>query len=229
MVGLLCCNPFNLFRANDNELLPRTLPRSLSTPFVLRNHFHSRLVKVHLTPSIDSIPFAFSAALSTTSTAFDIVFRKPPLPSITLIQTMTSAPSPNSRSHPPQARGIPPWERNSALPNPNDPQTQAQAERWHKAAANFDTHQRHEHRRRRRAERTAARRQREREEMQQNLEANARRMYYIGFCFLPLVWLITLIYFYREHRTPDASPIIKKCTLRLLLSLFRNVSLRYFC
>lgn len=125
---------------------------------------------------------------------------------------MTSGSSPIPLTHPPQAKGVPPWERISTLPNPDDPQTRVQAERWHRAATNFDATHRNTHRRRRRAERAAIRRQRQREEMQQKLETNARRMYYIGFFFLPLVWLIGLIYFHREHRAPNASPIIKKCT-----------------
>lgn len=132
---------------------------------------------------------------------------------------MTSAPSSSSITHPPQAKGVAPWERDpNTLPNPDDPRTKAQAERWRRAAANFDTAQRTAHRRRRHAQRAAARRQRQREESQRKLETNARRMYYLGFFFLPLVWLISLIYFRREHRAPNASPIIKKCALYLFSS-----------
>lgn len=80
-----------------------------------------------------------------------------------------------------------------------------------------------EQRRRRRRE---ARRQRVLEEAraarQVRLEETARRMFYYGFFALPLLWLLSLIYFYRDYRDDNASVEIKKCTVSDTFSSFRS-------
>lgn len=63
-----------------------------------------------------------------------------------------------------------------------------------------------------------ARRRRRREEAAaqhlQQLEDNARFLYRLGFFALPLLWLIALIYFHREHIDENASPVIKSCEFK---------------
>lgn len=69
-----------------------------------------------------------------------------------------------------------------------------------------------------REERREARRQRKERERQEaaqkaieNLENKARRMYIVGFFALPLVWLVGLLYFHKEHKQVEGSEAIKKC------------------
>lgn len=44
------------------------------------------------------------------------------------------------------------------------------------------------------------------------LEAMAKRLYVAGFFLLPILWLLYLLYFHKEHKTPDANANIKKST-----------------
>lgn len=69
-----------------------------------------------------------------------------------------------------------------------------------------------------REERREARRQRKEQERQEaarkaaeKLEKTARRMYIVGFFALPLVWLVGLLYFHKEHKQAEGSQAIKKC------------------
>lgn len=65
----------------------------------------------------------------------------------------------------------------------------------------------------RRGEREARRRQRKDEaaaEQLRQMESNAKWLYHVGFFALPLMWLILLVYYHREHVDDDASQIIKR-------------------
>lgn len=125
----------------------------------------------------------------------------------------------------PKAAGVAPWERNPHLLGPTAPQSQAQAQRWQKAANDMSTQERENARRRRKAERAAAKKKKQEADRLKAMESNARRMYYLGFFFLPLVWLISLLYFHREHKMEGASPVIKKCLLTTLLVLNTRIGL----
>lgn len=67
---------------------------------------------------------------------------------------------------------------------------------------------RNDDRRRRRRERAV---ERAAAEQVRELEEEARRLFIGGFFALPLLWLISLIYFHKEHADENASQIIKKC------------------
>lgn len=76
----------------------------------------------------------------------------------------------------------------------------------------------------RRARRAARRAQKEAQraaEMERQLEITARRMFYGGFFALPLLWLVSLIYFHKEHKSPDANPKIKRCKI-IAIQSFRK-------
>ncbi len=84
----------------------------------------------------------------------------------------------------------------------------------------------------RRARRAARKAQKEAEraaEMARQLETTARRLFYGGFLALPLLWLVSLIYFHKEHKSPDANPNIKRCKiffLRHRIIVLANVNQR---
>lgn len=68
---------------------------------------------------------------------------------------------------------------------------------------------RRERRERRRAEKEAERVRKE-IEAAKLLEDTARRMFYAGFLGLPMLWLVSLIYFHKEHKAEEANVQIKK-------------------
>lgn len=67
---------------------------------------------------------------------------------------------------------------------------------------------------RRRHRRDERRRQRKEAEALRTLqlEKEARRFFHWGFFALPLIWLLSLIYFHREYKDAKSSAEIKKCT-----------------
>lgn len=65
-------------------------------------------------------------------------------------------------------------------------------------------------RERRRLEKIAEQERKEKEAAQ-HLEDTARKMFYGGFFALPFLWLVSLIYFHKEHKAADANENIKKC------------------
>lgn len=113
-----------------------------------------------------------------------------------------------------QPQGQAPWEREgAAVPAPNDPEAQARAEKWRRATTGVEIREaEREERRRLRAEAKKAKQERDEEERARQLENSARRMYIAGFFALPLLWLVSLFYFHKEHTSPDANPVIKKCS-----------------
>lgn len=68
-----------------------------------------------------------------------------------------------------------------------------------------------------RRERRRLRKERKEEEARaeaaRQLELTAKRLYFWGFFLLPILWLVYLIYFNKEHRTSDANANIKKSEL----------------
>lgn len=106
--------------------------------------------------------------------------------------------------------GVAPWERTGvAVAAPGGTTAQAAAQRWQDAASQMETEEAA-----RRAQRAEARRIKEEERKQEaakKLEDTARRMYYLGFALLPLVWLVNLAYFRKELKSDSSNPAIKKC------------------
>lgn len=39
----------------------------------------------------------------------------------------------------------------------------------------------------------------------------SKKMFYGGFAFLPLLWLVNFMYFFNTTRQPNASKELKKC------------------
>lgn len=113
----------------------------------------------------------------------------------------------------PEAKGHAPWERVGVdVPNPDDPEAQARAEKWRRATqGETDKAEEREEARRKRAEERKVKKEQEEAEMTKKLEKNARLMYIVGFFALPLVWLLSILYFHKEHVSPNANPVIKKC------------------
>jgi hypothetical protein len=96
--------------------------------------------------------------------------------------------------------GAAPWERAGAgHAAPTEADAQAKARRWEAAAAEMAAgdlasvaarEARREERQRRKDEAARA--------AEQKLEDTARRMYLMGFAALPFVWLVSVLYFWRE-------------------------------
>lgn len=128
-------------------------------------------------------------------------------------QVDSDAPAPGGEAvEAQQPAGNAPWER-EGVAGPDDPEARARADRWRAAAAEMDNAPvSREELRRRRAEERRARREEAEAEAERTHEANARRMYIAGFFALPLLWLVSLFYFHKEHKSPDANPAIKKCS-----------------
>lgn len=82
----------------------------------------------------------------------------------------------------------------------------------HRRGRDDESRRRRREERRRRKERAAA-------EHVKELENDARRFFLLGFFALPLLWLVSILYFHKEHKDENASPIIKKCTLRLFYAM----------
>lgn len=120
--------------------------------------------------------------------------------------------------------GAAPWERQGAEHrSPDDPESRAKADKWKKRAAaaelegDDDTHV--DSRRRRAAERRAKKEEVEAARVKQ-LEKNARRMYFLGFFALPLLWLVSLLYFHADYKSAEPNPVIKKCACFCLVLCF---------
>lgn len=118
---------------------------------------------------------------------------------------------------PPQG-GAAPWERQGASHRgPDDPESRAKAEKWQKRAAaeedeNGEDDGHVDRRRRRAAERKAKKEEAEAAQVK-TLETNARRMYWLGFFALPLLWLVSVLYFHTDYKSADPNPVIRKCAL----------------
>lgn len=109
----------------------------------------------------------------------------------------------------PTANGRPPWEREggSHIP-PTDARARRKAEQWQtQVASEADGLQRRMNRRRERLRRKEQREQ----ERAEKLVKGARQMFVAGFFMLPMVWLMALFYFHREHKDENANPEIRRC------------------
>lgn len=124
----------------------------------------------------------------------------------------------------PAAGGAAPWEREGASHrSPDDPESRARAERWKRRAGEDgeggeggDDRGNREDRQRRAEERRARRKEREEQkeaERIKSLEQNARRMYLLGFFALPLLWLVSVLYFHKDYKSAEPNPVIKRCAL----------------
>jgi hypothetical protein len=106
--------------------------------------------------------------------------------------------------------GAPPWMREGGgHAPPGEGAAAAAAERWQTRTTEMqsaDAARREERRRRTREEAEA--------EANKRLEEHARRMFYVGFAALPFVWLMSVAYFWKELKSPDSNPNIKKRTWR---------------
>lgn len=132
----------------------------------------------------------------------------------------------------PPTDGAAPWERAGGGHHaPDDPAAQARARKWQEvagemSAADAEVSQA-------RAERQAARARKKEEaaaKAAQNLEDTAVRMFRIGFAALPFVWLVSLLYFRKEMKNPEANPRIKKCALFFFLRFaFQSSFLVFVC
>lgn len=108
------------------------------------------------------------------------------------------------------AAGAAPWERAGAPAAPAD--AAEIAGKWRAAAEGLEAEQnaKNERRAKRHEERKKAKEDAARA-LEEQLETTAKRMFYIGFFALPLVWLVSILYFRKEHKACDANPVIKKC------------------
>lgn len=112
--------------------------------------------------------------------------------------------------------GVAPWQRAGAqnLP-PDDPTSRARAARYENLMANDGLRQRGREERRRLREEAKKKAAEEREKKRiEDLNTTAKKMFWLGIPGLPMVWLIMLIYFWKEFREPDKNEIIKKCRCR---------------
>lgn len=88
-------------------------------------------------------------------------------------------------------------------------------------------------RERRRKEREERKKEREREaaeEQLKQLESDARRFFIYGFFALPLLWIVSILYFRAEHKDENASPIIKDYykKSRLMLIIYTIIFTTWF-
>jgi len=85
-------------------------------------------------------------------------------------------------------------------------------------------------RRARRAARRAAKEAEAEAAAAVELEKTARQLFYGGFAALPMLWMVSLIYFHGEHKSPDANPKIKKWykLTMVFFSIYTAIFLAWF-